>query len=117
MLSLDNYKCWKSNVGAWIRGDGKPYHIKAALAGVLSTKEYFFKVFLQNHFWTYAWFRFVYFAKNSISLRRNLSIGQYSILKTFLILKLFESLYNINKFKKKKHNNIFIFGGKTVIQK
>ncbi|CAK8695454.1 unnamed protein product [Clavelina lepadiformis] len=56
-MCLNNRKCWKSKVGMWLRGDKKPYRIKADLIGALSTKEYLIKVFLQNYNWAFAWYR------------------------------------------------------------
>nr|XP_039256765.1 uncharacterized protein LOC120333411 [Styela clava] len=57
VMCLDNRKCWKSKVHAWLRGDRKPFSFKTYLIGALSTKEYMEKVFLQNHAWTTMWHR------------------------------------------------------------
>jgi len=57
VMCLDNKKCWKSDVSMWLRGDQKPYHIKASTMGAINTRSYFNKVFLQNHLWTFTWFR------------------------------------------------------------
>ncbi|XP_078482713.1 uncharacterized protein LOC144743273 [Ciona intestinalis] len=57
VMCLDNHKCWKSRVGAWLRGDMKPYKLRAHIIGALSTREYLTKVFLQNYAWAFTWYR------------------------------------------------------------